>query len=138
MTIIPKKKFKVGVLITLILLGLMTLILATVAGTLGSESGINVIQQKYGKLDLKNRIFTPDIDNNLAAELATKKDKNGKVAISYKELFKDSNRTMKKFKLDGDFVLSSETKEIELEYKYRETLHKKNKKNRLLWALPWP
>ena len=128
MTIIPKKKFKVGVLITLILLGLMTLILATVAGTLGSESGINVIQQKYGKLDLKNRIFTPDIDNNLAAELATKKDKNGKVAISYKELFKDSNRTMKKFKLDGDFVLSSETKEIELEYKYRETLHKKNKK----------
>lgn len=128
MTIIPKKKFKIGVLITLILLGLMTLILATVAGTLGSESGINVIQQKYGKLDLKNRIFTPDIDNNLAAELATKKDKNGKVAISYKELFKDSNRTMKKFKLDGDFVLSSETKEIELEYKYRETLHKKNKK----------
>ncbi len=128
MTIKPKKKFKVGVLITLILLGLMALILATVAGTLGSESGINVIQQKYGKLDFKNRTFTPDIDNNLAAELATKKDKNGKVAISYKELFKDSNRTMKKFKLDGDFVLSSETKEIELEYKYRETLHKKNKK----------
>jgi len=128
MTIIPKKKFKLGVLITLILLGLMAIILATVAGTLGSESGINVIQQKYGKLDLKNRIFTPDIDNNLATELATKKDKNGKVAISYKELFKDSNRTMKKFKLDGDFVLSSETKEIELEYKYRETLHKKNKK----------
>ena len=128
MTIVPKKKFKLGVLITLILLGLMALILATVAGTLGSESGVNVIQQKYGKLDFKNRTFTPDIDTNLAAEFATKKDKNGKIAISYKELFKDSNRTMKKFKLDGDFVLSSETKEIELEYKYRETLHKKNKK----------
>lgn len=128
MTIVPKKKFKLGVLITLILLGLMALILATVAGTLGSESGVNVIQQKYGKLDFKNRTFTPDIDSNLAAEFVTKKDKNGKIAISYKELFKDSNRTMKKFKLDGDFVLSSETKEIELEYKYRETLHKKNKK----------
>ena len=109
MTIVPKKKFKLGVLITLILLGLMALILATVAGTLGSESGVNVIQQKYGKLDFKNRTFTPDIDSNLAAEFATKKDKNGKIAISYKELFKDSNRTMKKFKLDGDFVLSSET-----------------------------
>ena len=131
MTIVPKKKFKLGVLITLILLGLMALILATVAGTLGSESGVNVIQQKYGKIDFKNRTFTPDIDSNLAAELATKKDKNGKIAISYKELFKDSNRTMKKFKLDGDFVLSSETKEIELEYKYRETLHKKNKKVKL-------
>ena len=116
MTIVPKKKFKLGVLITLILLGLMALILATVAGTLGSESGVNVIQQKYGKLDFKNRTFTPDIDSNLAAEFATKKDKNGKIAISYKELFKDSNRTLKKFKLDGDFVLSSETKEIELEY----------------------
>lgn len=54
MTIVPKKKFKLGVLITLILLGLMALILATVAGTLGSESGVNVIQQKYGKLDFKN------------------------------------------------------------------------------------
>ena len=142
MTLISRNALKKSVTAIFSILVILSIMLAIVTLIAATGRDLQVKKTEYGLLDLRNKEFTPYIDDIMAKEIIGRRsggtDKQDP-RIRYSEILENVNKSLRRYsletigtaKLDNDFfTLTKENQYIDLNVKLKRTLSKKYRKVR--------
>lgn len=142
MTLISRNALKKSVIAIFSILVILSIMLAIVTLIAATGRDLQVKKTEYGLLDLRNKEFTPYIDDIMAKEIIGRRsggtDKQDP-RIRYSEILENVNKSLRRYsletigtaKLDNDFfTLTKENQYIDLNVKLKRTLSKKYRKVR--------
>ena len=142
MTLISRNALKKSVTAIFSILVILSIMLAIITLIAATGRDLQVKKTEYGLLDLRNKEFTPYIDDIMAKEIIGRRsggtDKQDP-RIRYSEILENVNKSLRRYsletigtaKLDNDFfTLTKENQYIDLNVKLKRTLSKKYRKVR--------
>lgn len=142
MTLISRNALKKSVTAIFSILVILSIMLAIITLIAATGRDLQVKKTEYGLLDLRNKEFTPYIDDIMAKEIIGRRsggtDKQDP-RIRYSEILENVNKSLRRYsletigtaKLDNDFfTLMKENQYIDLNVKLKRTLSKKYRKVR--------
>ena len=142
MTLISRNALKKSVTAIFSILVILSIMLAIITLIAATGRDLQVKKTEYGLLDLRNKEFTPYIDDIMAKEIIGRRsggtDKQDP-RIRYSEILESVNKSLRRYsletigtaKLDNDFfTLTKENQYIDLNVKLKRTLSKKYRKVR--------
>ena len=137
MTLISRNALKKSVTAIFSVLVILSIMLAVVTLIAATGRDLQVKKTEYGILDLRNKEFTPFIDDIMAKEIVGRRsggtDKQDP-RIRYSEILENINKSLRRYsletigtaKLDNDFfTLTRENRYMDLNVKLKRTLSKK-------------
>ena len=135
---ISKLRLIKGIISLMLFLGILAFVLTVVTAIYAKRSGIDVIKTQYGTVDLKEKVFTPEIDDKTMYDILTSKGgidvRNAR--IKYSDIFQNTDKSLKHYtaKTIGDsskeeccFYVSRSLKKIRFTLKFKMTFSKKSK-----------
>jgi len=135
---ISKLRLIKGIISLMLFLGIFAFVLTVVTAIYAKRSGIDVIKTQYGTVDLKEKVFTPEIDDKTMYDILTSKGgidvRNAR--IKYSDIFQNTDKSLKHYtaKTIGDsskeeccFYVSRSLKKIRFTLKFKMTFSKKSK-----------
>lgn len=96
---ISKQRLIKGIISLMLFLGIFAFVLTVVTAIHAKRSGIDVIKTQYGTVDLKERVFTPEIDDKTMYDILTSKGgidvRNAR--IKYSDIFQNTDKSLKHY-----------------------------------------